>query len=164
VCAMTTPPLPLHPRPRVPAPSLAPPRQTRSSPQRPQPSMLFSFFAPRRRAVCAFCLCPSAVPTCSSKSLRECSLRVRVRCLDRDWAQIVGTALVHLPAQQASSTPKDGTPPMRHVDPPNRAGRARRLRPGWGCGARSLRPPFSGGRSALRRSVIPPIDLLYLYT
>src|SRR5271157_6218270 len=39
---------------------------------------------------------PSAVPTCSSKSLRECSLRVRVGCLDRRLAQIVGTALVRL--------------------------------------------------------------------
>src|SRR5208337_2517521 len=35
----------------------------------------------------------SAVPTYSSKSLREYSLRVRVRCLDRHLAQIVGTAL-----------------------------------------------------------------------
>src|SRR5208337_2736682 len=34
----------------------------------------------------------SAVPTCFSKSLREYSLRVRVRCLDRHLAQIVGTA------------------------------------------------------------------------
>src|SRR5208337_3313309 len=36
---------------------------------------------------------PSAVPTCSNKSLREYSLRVRVGCLDRHLAQIVGTAL-----------------------------------------------------------------------
>jgi hypothetical protein len=35
----------------------------------------------------------SAVPTCSSKSLREYSLRVCVRCLDHHLAQIVGTAL-----------------------------------------------------------------------
>src|SRR5208337_2624331 len=37
---------------------------------------------------------PSAVPTCSSKSRREYSLRVCIRCLDRHLAQIVGTALV----------------------------------------------------------------------
>src|SRR5208282_3699090 len=35
----------------------------------------------------------SAVPTYSSKSLREYSLRVRVRCLDRHLVQIVGTVL-----------------------------------------------------------------------
>src|SRR5271157_1136418 len=34
-----------------------------------------------------------AVPTCSNKSLREYSLRVRVRCLDHHLAQMVGTAL-----------------------------------------------------------------------
>src|SRR5208282_160526 len=28
---------------------------------------------------------------------------------------------VRLPLQKASSAPKDGTPPMRHVDPTNRA-------------------------------------------
>src|SRR5208337_645821 len=39
------------------------------------------------------CVAASAVPTCSSKSLREYSLRVRVRCLDRHLAEIVGTAL-----------------------------------------------------------------------
>ena len=40
------------------------------------------------------CSClSSAVPTCSSKSLREYTLRVRVRCSDRHVAQIVGTAL-----------------------------------------------------------------------
>src|SRR5208337_1018254 len=36
---------------------------------------------------------PSAVPTCSNKSLREYSLRVRVECSDRHLAQIVGTVL-----------------------------------------------------------------------
>src|SRR5208282_5985912 len=41
-------------------------------------------------------LLSSAVPTCSRKSLREHSLRVRVRCLDRHLAQIVGTALVQI--------------------------------------------------------------------
>jgi len=35
----------------------------------------------------------SAVPTCSGKPLREYSLRVRVRCLDRHLAETVGTAL-----------------------------------------------------------------------
>src|SRR5208282_5377414 len=36
----------------------------------------------------------SAIPTYSSKSLREYSLRLRVRCLERHLAEIVGTALV----------------------------------------------------------------------
>src|SRR5260370_4617128 len=35
----------------------------------------------------------SAVPTCSSKFLRECSFHVRVRSLDRHLAQKAGTAL-----------------------------------------------------------------------
>jgi hypothetical protein len=38
-------------------------------------------------------LIPSAVPTCSSKSRRMCCFHVRVQSLDRDFAQIVGTAL-----------------------------------------------------------------------
>jgi len=45
----------------------------------------------------------SAVPTCSSKSLREYSLRVRVRCLDRHLAEIVGTALGHGGYQRSGS-------------------------------------------------------------
>ena len=39
-------------------------------------------------------MAPGAVPTCSSKSIRKCFSRVRVRSLGRRLAQIVGTALV----------------------------------------------------------------------
>jgi len=48
-----------------------------------------------RGAACPGSAPSSAVPTCFSKSRREYSLRVRVRCLDRHLAEIVGTALVH---------------------------------------------------------------------
>src|SRR5208337_1549466 len=56
------------------------------------------------------CVAASAVPTCSSKSLREYSRRVRVRCLDRHLAQIVGTALDR---QQSCQQPRQCAPDER---------------------------------------------------
>ena len=71
----------------------------------------------------------SAVPTCSSKSLREYSLRVRVRCLDRHLAQNSwnGTGRGSGPRHnfpyhpEARPTPAEAQPPtigvLIHVKP-----------------------------------------------